>query len=129
MKFYINNIEDLNEEEKKYNKISYGRLVKRVGDIWLFNNAPELSEYDFEFEIGSDYDEETEELKDIYQYYLIDCNNYILERLNDCNCKDLIIAWSEKLENYILLVDHYGTSWDYILTDFEPTTNFDEADI
>ena len=128
MKFYINSMEDLNKEEKENNKISYRRLVERCGDIWLFNKAPELSDYEFDFEIGTNYDEETEEEKDIYQYYLLDCNDYRLKKLRDCNCKDLIIAWSEKLENYILFVDHFGTSWDYILTEFEPTTNLNEAD-
>ena len=128
-KFYIGNLENLNEEERKTNKISYRRLIERIGDIWLFNKAPKLSEYDFEYEIGTDYDEENDYYYDIYQYYLIDTNDYIIQKLNKCKCEDVIIAWSEKLENYILMVTHFGMSWDYIMTDFEPTTNYDEADI
>ena len=129
MKKYINNLNELNEEEKKYNKISYKRLIDRVGRVWLFNKAPELSNYDFEFVLGSDYDEENEEYIDIYQYYLIDIDSYTLELLQENNCKDLIIAWSETLEEYILCVDHFGTSWDYVLTDIEPITDYNEADI
>lgn len=129
MKFYVRNINDLSREEKRTNKISYRRLINRIGDIWLFNKAPELSEYDFEYKVGTDYDEENDEYIDIYQYYLIDTNDYIIEKLQNCNCNDVIIAWSEKLENYVLMVTHFGTSWDYVTTDFEPTTNFDEADI
>ena len=64
LKFYCN-LEDLNEEEKRTNKISYRRLIDRIGNIWLFNNAPKLSNYDFEFEVGSDYDEETEEYNEL----------------------------------------------------------------
>lgn len=127
LKFYCN-LEDLNEEEKRTNRISYRRLIERIGNIWLFNKAPELSNYEFDFEIGSDYDEENDEYIDIYQYYLIDTNDYRLEKLNEIGCKDVIIAWSEKLENYVLFVDHFGTSWDYVMTDFEPTNDFDKAD-
>lgn len=127
MKFYCN-LDDLSDYERENNRISYARLVDRVGDIWLFNNALELSNYKYSFKLNSDYDEETGENIDIYQYYLIDTNDYRLEKLRDIGCKDLIIAWSDKLENYILFVDHYGTSWDYVLTDFEPTDNLEESD-
>lgn len=127
LKFYCN-LEDLNEEEKKRNKISYRRLIERIGNIWLFNNAPELSNYDFEFEIGSDYDEKNDEYTEIYQYYLIDTNEYCINNLKKINCNDVIIAWSEKLGNYVLMVTHFGTSWDYVMTDFEPTNDMDEAD-
>ena len=127
LKFYCN-LEDLNEEEKRTNRISYRRLIERIGRVWLFNNAPKLSNYDFEYEVGTDYDEENDEYVDIYQYYLIDTNDYTLEKLRDINCKDVIIAWSETLEEYILMVDHWGTSWDYVMTDFEPTNDLDESD-
>lgn len=128
MKKYVN-YEDLNEEEKRTGKISYRRLIERLGDIWLFNNAPKLSDYDFEYVVNSDYDEETGEYIDIYQYYLIAISQYDIDMLNELNCKDVIIAWSEKLEEYILLVDHFGTSWDYVMTDIDYTTNHEEADI
>lgn len=127
LKFYCN-LEDLNEEEKRTNRISYRRLIDRIGRVWLFNKAPELSNYDFDFEVGSDYDEENDDYIDIYQYYLIDADNYTLQKLNEINCKDVIIAYSETLEEYVLMVTHFGTSWDYVMTEFEPTGNLDEAD-
>lgn len=127
LKFYCN-LEDLNEEEKRTNRISYRRLIERIGRVWLFNNAPKLSDYDFEYEVGTDYDEENDEYIDIYQYYLIEADNYTLEKLREINCKDVIIAWSETLEEYVLMVDHFGTSWDYVMTEFEPTNDLDESD-
>ena len=127
LKFYCN-LEDLNEEEKRKNKISYRRLIDRIGDIWLFNNAPKLSNYDFEFEVGSDYNEETEEFDEIYQYFLIDVNQYTLEKLRELKSEDVTIAWSETLGEYVLFVKHYGISWDYVMTNFEPTNNLDESD-
>lgn len=129
MKKYISKIEDLNEYERENNRISYKRLIERIGNTWLFNQAPTLSNYDFEFVLNSDYDEENDEYVEIYQYYLINIDNYTLELLQKNNCTDLIIAWSETLEEYILCVDHFGTSWDYVLTDIEPTTDYNEADI
>lgn len=122
-------MEELNEEEKRTNRISYRRLIERIGRVWLFNNAPKLSDYDFEFVLNSDYDEENDEYIDIYQYYLIEIDPYMIEKLNDLKCKDLIIAWSDTLEEYVLFVDHFGTSWDYVMTDIEPTENYEEADI
>ena len=130
MKKYVSNLEELNEEEKRTGKISYRRLIERISNsIFLFNEAPKLSDYDFEFEIGSDYDEENDEYLDIYQYYLIDIRSGIIEKLQELKCNDVIIAWSETLQNYVLMVDHWGTSWDYVMTDIEYTTNYEEADI
>lgn len=129
MKMYVN-MEDLNDYEKEHNRVSYRRLIDRISNgVWLFNKAPELSNYDFEFEIGNDYDEETEEYTEIYQYYLIDIDNYMLEKLRENNCDEVIIAYSETLEEYVLFVDHFGTSWNYVLTDIEPTDDLDESDI
>lgn len=127
MKKYINNINELNEEEKRTGKISYRRLIDRISDtIFLFNKAPELANYDFEFVCGSDYDEENDEHIDIYQYYLIDL--YVDKETLQELSSDLIIAWSETLQNYVLFVDHLGTSWDYVMTDIAYTTNYNEAD-
>lgn len=129
LKKYVGSMEELNEEERRTNRISYRRLIERLGRVWLFNKAPELSEYNFEYVVNSDYDEENDQYIDIYQYYLIDVDEYTIEKLNELNCKDVIIAYSEKLEEYVLMVDHFGTSWDYVMTDIEPTTNFEEADL
>lgn len=129
IKMFVNE-SNLNEEEKRTGKISYRRLINRISNgIWLFNNAPKLSNYDFEYEVNSDYDEETDEYTDIYQYYLIDIDNYMIEKLNDLGCKDVIIAWSETLEEYVLMVNHFGTSWDYVMTDISYTTNYEESDL
>lgn len=129
LKMYVNE-SDLNEQEKKTGLISYKRLINRISSgIWLFNNAPKLSEYDFEFEIGSDYNEEDDEYIDIYQYYLIDINPYMIEKLQEIGCQDVIIAWSENLQEHVLFVDHFGTSWDYVSTSIKWTTNINESEL
>ena len=129
MKRFVNDLKELNEEEKRTGCISYKRLIDRISNsIFLFNEAPKLSNYDFEFIIGNDYDESTDEYTEIYQYYLIDLcipeDSELLKQLQN----ELIIAWSETLQNYILMVDHFGTSWDYVMTNIKYTTNYKEAD-
>lgn len=127
MKMYVLN-ENLNENEKRTNRVSYKRLIDRISyNRYLLNNAPELSDYDLEFVCGTDYDEETDSYTEIYQYFLIDLciDEDDLKKLEN----EIIIAWSEKLDNYILCVDHFGTSWDYVETGIEPTENIEESDI
>ena len=132
LKKYISSLKDLNENEKNTKTISYRRLINRISNnIFLLNNAPELADYDFEFICGSDYDEETEDYIEIYQYYLIDLCITEDELQGDLKAlqNELIIAWSEKLQNYVLCVDHLGTSWDYVPTGVGYTTDFDKADL
>ena len=131
MKKYVSNLEELNGEEKRTGKISYKRLIERVSNnLILCNNIVNIDESLFDnIVLGEIYDEETEEYTEIYQYFIIDIDEYQIEKLQELKCNDLIIAYSEALENYILFVDHLGTSWDYVMTDIEYTTNYEEADI
>ena len=49
---------------------------------------------------------------EIFQYYLTDCSNedvLFLERYFG-----LLFTYSPLLDKYILCVDHWGTSWDYV---------------
>lgn len=121
---------ELNEKEKKTGCISYRRLIDRISNqIYLFNKAPKLSNYDFEFIIGNDYNEETDEYVEIYQYYLIDlCLNKTYDKdIIEALQNELIIAWSETLQEYVLCVDHWGTSWDYVMTSIKWATDYDKA--
>lgn len=131
MKKYVSNLEELNEEERRTGKISYARLIERISDnLILCNNIVNVDESLFDnIVLGEIYDEETEEETEIYQYFIIDIGEYTIKTLQKAKCNDLIIAYSEALENYILMVDHLGTSWDYVMTDIEYTTNYEEADI
>lgn len=64
---------------------------------------------------GSDYDEEADTYAEIFQFFIIDTNGAeILQELTN-----EIIFYNEKLDLYIWGVTHYGTSWDYVLTDIK----------
>lgn len=124
-------LKELNEEEKRTKKISYARLIERIcNNMILCNEIVNIDDFLYDnIILGSAFDEEYDDFIEIYQYFIIDIDEYTIEKLQNLNCTDLIIAYSEKLQNYILLVDHWGTSWDYVMTDIEYTENYNEADI
>ena len=57
---------------------------------------------------------EQDELPEVYQWYIIDDNGArICQEFNE------IVYYNEKLDIYLWGVTHWGTSWDYVLTDIE----------
>ena len=95
--------------ENRY--LDYLTLSKIVGDCILNNSLVEgtfgweLVCGEIENEDGYDYD--------IYQYYIISNSGY--EFLKEYT--DEIVLYNEKLDIYLWGVTHFGTSWDYVLTD------------
>jgi hypothetical protein len=65
-------------------------------------------------ENGSDYDEEDDTYREIYQYYIIDPTT--AERLKEHTNE--IIYYIEKLDLYILGVTHWGTAWSHCAAEF-----------
>lgn len=57
---------------------------------------------------------ENEQDIDIYQYYLCNLSEYEKEELVNYG---IIISYSNLLNLDVIMVDHYGTSWDYVMTD------------
>ena len=87
-----------------------------VNDITKLFYASVNNEYN-EVEVvnGSDYDEENDNYCDIYQYYIISKNG--ADILQDYT--DEIVYYVPLLDCYVWGITHYGTSWDYVLTDIE----------
>ena len=105
---------DLNEYEKTNKRLSYKNLFYNDEGLILCNNIADDYEY-LELVNGEDYDEENDEYEEIYQYYII--SDDTAKRLIDNT--DKLIYYHNRLDIYVLGVTHYGTSWDYVLTDFE----------
>lgn len=60
-------------------------------------------------------EEEQEEQPEIYQYYIVDDNGAeLLQRETN-----EIIYYIESLDLYVWGVTHWGTSWDYVMTDIK----------
>ena len=137
LKMYVE-MEDLNEYEKKHNKISFKRLVNKLfTDMILCNNITKLFYNEIggkytepEIEIGTDYDNETDTQIDVYQYFIVDFSNWIyklITKYKEQLGKEFILYYIEELDLYILGVTHFGTSWDYVLTDIEPSEDIENT--
>lgn len=103
----------INEYEKENKKASYKTIVERyINDIVLCNNIVDVDESIYNNFINA-YDEENDEIIDIYQYYLCNVDNDTVNLLCEYG---LIFSYSDLLECDVLCVNHYGTSWDHVLT-------------
>lgn len=70
---------------------------------------------------GSEYDEENDEYIEVYQYYIIsDYGASILQEMTD-----EIVWYNDKLDMYVWGVTHWGTSWDYVLTNIRCNVGYD----
>jgi hypothetical protein len=116
--FYGNEISEYGVQN---NRVDYRALAKSF-DAVLCNDITKLfyssinGEYNEpELINGCDYDSEADEYNEIYQYYIIDYPGS--EILKDYTNE--IIYYLEYLDIYIWGVTHYGTAWDYVLTDIK----------
>lgn len=80
----------------------------------LCNNIPEADSCFWDgLESGELEDDEGNPVE-VFQYFLIDAGT--AERLKEHT--EEIIVYSQLLDLYVLCVTHFGTSWDYVGTDF-----------
>ena len=56
------------------------------------------------------YDEETDTYTEIYQYFLTNCSESEVEFLE--KHFNLLFSYSDKLDLFVLCVDHWGTDWN-----------------
>lgn len=133
LKFFIRDVEKLSEEEKRSGRVSYRTLIEFLfTDMILANELPKTlaTKCDEFLEdniiAGSVYDYENDYYIDIYQYFIVDFSNYAYKFIQKyfADSNDIILFYSDILDIYVLGVDHFGTSWDYVLTDIEYTTEF-----
>lgn len=93
--------------------LDYLTLSKIVGDCVLNNNIFEYAGYEnWALESGEEENEYGDYLE-VYQYYII--TGYGAQFLEDYT--DEIVYYHEPLDMYLWGITHYGTSWDYVLTD------------
>ena len=125
-------LESMGQYEKENNRASYRTLVERfIGDIVLCNNIVDIDVDIWDnVEVGHLYDEETDEYTEIFQYYLCNVSQYEIEALRELtkNNNDIILTYSNVLECYVLMVDHWGTSWNYVLTSVPLVDTYEECE-
>ena len=121
-KFYVSNVEELNEVEKKSGCVSYRRIIERyIDNLVLCEKIEEIDELVWEYMQNIDFDSDEE--INIYQYYLCNLTELEKEMLLEYG---IILSYSNVLDLDVLCVDHLGTSWDYVMTDVKWTDNINE---
>lgn len=111
---FIDNTEEKEEVEYKIAECNT-KLLDNMSD---YGNNPEyerISEERAELEDRlQELEDEEEDYPDVFQWYIVDNNGAEL-------CKDYneVLYYSDSLDIYLWGVTHYGTSWDYVLTNIE----------
>lgn len=95
--------------------LDYYTLSEIVGDMVLSNYMMQyMGSLGWELVNGDDIDEEGE-YHEIYQWYIItDSGARFLEEHTD-----EIVYYHEEMDMYVWGITHFGTSWDYVLTDIK----------
>lgn len=113
-KFEGNEVSEYGLQNKR---VDYATLDKAFDSV-LCNSMMYLmrsGKYSWEMVNGTDYDEEDDSFREIYQYYVISDYGYrILSEYTD-----EIVYYCDELDIYVWGVTHYGTAWDYVLTSIE----------
>jgi len=93
--------------------LDYLTLSKIVGDCILNNNIVEFVGYENWDLVNGDY--ENDSYFEIFQYFIISYDGYsILETFTD-----ELVYYHEELDMFVWGVTHFGTGWDYVLTDIK----------
>lgn len=102
-------------EDSDGNVYDYDEAQERIEE--LEEKQSELDEESEEWaEIQADIDALNESYyHEIYQYYIISDNGAEILR----EWTNEIVLYNEELDLYVWGVTHWGTSWDYVLTDIQ----------
>ena len=127
--YYGNKVSEYGQE---HNRVDYATFAKAFNHVLNNSIMGELESKGYYFEqIGGyvDNSEEIDELQEqideleeeqnpgeIFQFYIVD-DDRILNENNE------IVFYCEELDLYIWGVTHWGTSWDYVLTDIRYNEN------
>lgn len=104
---------EVSEYGLKNGYLDYRTLSKIVGDCVLNNYIFEYVGYEnWELECGEEENEDGY-FYEAYQYYII---TYSGARFLD-EYTDELVFYNEELDMYLWGITHFGTSWDYVLTD------------
>lgn len=95
--------------------LDYLTLSKIVGDCVLNNDIFGFAGYEnWQLENGLEEDEDGD-YHEVYQYYII--TEYGSRFLTEYT--DEIVYYHPTLDMYLWGITHWGTSWDYVLTDIK----------
>ena len=95
--------------------LDYHTLSKIVGDCILNNSVYECSDIGYWYLENGEFEDEDGCFRDIYQYYIITDSgaNFLKEYTDE------FVFYNDELDMYLWGITHFGTSWDYVLTDIK----------
>lgn len=93
----------------------YETLHNDIVEYYVDDNGYYIYEYDEEFNPNDDTEIEYS-YSEVYQWYLVADNPYTREMLEQAN---QVWGYIEELDLLVWGVTHWGTSWDYVLTDIK----------
>ena len=99
---------EVSEHGLEHGYLDYLTLSKMVGDCFQNNTIREATMCDWEMVNG-------EFRNAIMSDYVISRNGFRVLR----DYTDEVVFYNETLDIYVWAIDHYGTSWDYVLTDIK----------
>jgi len=92
---------------------TYADAVESIENMVLCNDISKLEDdVFFENVCEATLNEDDDDYVEVYQYYITDCSDSDVDYLR--RRYDLRFAWCEKLSVWVLLVTHWGTSWDCV---------------
>ena len=116
--FYGNKVSDYGIENGYVDYRTLAKAFDAVLNNEIIQKTYEIGYWDLVS--GQDYDEETDSYTEIFQYYIVSDNGAeILQEAEE------IVYYNEELDMYVWGVTHWGTSWDYVLTDIKIVKNED----
>lgn len=94
--------------------LDYYTLSKIVGDCVLNNNIVQHVGIE-NWELTNGCEEYEDGWYEVYQYYIVSDQGarFLEERTDE------LVYYNEDLDMYVWGITHFGTSWDYVLTDIK----------
>lgn len=121
---FTNNSDEIEEIEDRIQELENELAkIQEYDDIQLIEDKEE--EISQKIDILEDKKQELEEdadyIPDVYQWYIVsESGARLLEEINE------IVYYNDVLNMYLWGVTHFGTSWDYVLTDIKCNTGLEE---
>ena len=125
---FVDNTEDIEEINEQIDSIMYDISEMIDADESFEDSEEHLAMVSKMEELQEKVDELEEEQEnslneECFQYYIVSDNG--AEILKECN---EIVYYNEELDMYVWGVTHWGTSWDYVLTDIKCNVPYEDEE-
>lgn len=125
---FVDNTEEIAEINEQIDSIMYDISEMIDADESFEDSKEHLDMINKTEELQEKVDELEEEQEnsynaEIFQYYIVSDNG--AEILKECN---EIVYYNEELDMYVWGVTHWGTSWDYVLTDIKCNVPYEDEE-